>query len=162
MGLPLRAAGADGGGAYACCCWAELPVALGAGGGRGPACQMQLQPWVSGACFPNVKEGMRCISGIMFGPGMWAAGGVGQGKVLKQRPKFPPSKALCKLDLIPGSSNRGPPSPLGQSLGPGGMPLLLPLLLLLLRGLGLRCAALRQRCGCGCTSWSADLCCYLG
>ena len=50
--------------------------------------QVQLQPWVSGACFPNVKEGMRCISGTMFGPGMWAAGGVGQGKVLKQRPKF--------------------------------------------------------------------------
>ena len=141
------------GGAFACCCRAELPGALGASGGRGPACQVQLQPWVSGAWIPNVKEGMRCISDTMFGPGMRAAGGVGQGEILKQCPKFPPSKALGKLDLIPGSSKRGPPSPLGRSLGPGGVPLLLPLPLLLLRlprwGLGLRCGALRG-CGCSC------------
>ena len=157
MGPPLRAAGADGGGAFACCCRAELPGALGASGGRGPACQVQLQPWVSGARFPDVKEGVRCISDTMFGPGMWAAGGVGQGEILKQCPKFPPSKALGKLDLIPGGSKRGPPSPLGRSLGPGGVPLLLPLPLLLLRlprwGLALRCGALR---GCGCSCGCGD------
>lgn len=101
---------------------------VGLRGGRGPARQVQLQPWDSrGTYVLDMEERMGCISDTMLDPSLRAAAIIRQGEILQQSPKILPCVPLCQLNL--GQRGRKRELLGWLRLGPGSL-LLVPLTVL--------------------------------